>query len=106
MKRLVLAAVAAALGCGVAAAQTAPASQAQPATATPAKLPEGITEEMRVQANDIDRLLARGDVFLLDVREPKELEELGTRPGYVNIPLGQLEARLDELPKDKTILTA
>ena len=40
------------------------------------------------------------------VREPKEIEELGTRKGFVNIPIGELEARVNELPKDKTILTA
>jgi len=111
MKRLVLlAAVAAALGSGLAADQTPPAAQTPPAPAgrpaTPGQLPEGITEQMRVQADDIDKLLAEGKVFFLDVREPKELEEFGTRPGYVNIPLGQLEARLNELPKDKAILTA
>ena len=77
-----------------------------PAPKPASQLPEGVTEEMRVQADGIDKLLASGKVLLLDVREPKELQELGTRPGYVNIPLGQLEARLDELPKDKTILTA
>lgn len=48
----------------------------------------------------------KGDnVFLLDVREPKELEEFGTIKGYVNIPLGQLESRLKEIPKDKVIVT-
>jgi rhodanese-related sulfurtransferase len=40
------------------------------------------------------------------VREPKELAELGTIKGYVNIPLGQLESRLSEIPKDKLIVTA
>jgi len=40
------------------------------------------------------------------VREPKELTELGTIKGYVNIPLGQLESRLSEIPKDKLIVTA
>ena len=30
-------------------------------------------------------------IFFLDVREPKEIEELGSVEGYVNIPLGQLE---------------
>jgi len=44
--------------------------------------------------------------FFLDVREPKELEELGTLPGYVNIPLGQLENRLSEVPKDRLVITA
>lgn len=45
-------------------------------------------------------------MFFLDVREPKELEELGTFEGYVNIPLGQIEKRLAEIPKDKAIITA
>ena len=63
-------------------------------------------ESKRVSADDIDKLLADGKVLLLDVREPKELEELGTIPDSVNIPLGQLEKRLGELPKDRLILTA
>jgi hypothetical protein len=67
---------------------------------------EPVPESRRVQADDIDELLASGNVLLLDVREPRELEELGTLEGYVNIPLGQLEDRLAELPKDKAILTA
>ena len=46
------------------------------------------------------------NVFLLDVRNPEELEELGTVEGYTNIPIDQLADRLDELPKDKPILTA
>jgi NADPH-dependent 2,4-dienoyl-CoA reductase/sulfur reductase-like enzyme/rhodanese-related sulfurtransferase len=40
--------------------------------------------------------------FILDVREPVELA-VETCPGAVNIPLGQLRARLNELPKDKVI---
>ena len=51
-------------------------------------------------------LLDKGEVFFLDVREPSELEELGTLEGYVNIPLGQIEKRLKEIPKDKAIITA
>ena len=41
--------------------------------------------------------------FLLDVREPVELavEQI---PGALNIPMGQLRARLGELPRDKEIL--
>ena len=57
-------------------------------------------------ADDIDKLLADGKVLLLDVREPKELEELGTIEDSINIPIGQLEKRLGELPKDRLILTA
>jgi NADPH-dependent 2,4-dienoyl-CoA reductase/sulfur reductase-like enzyme/rhodanese-related sulfurtransferase len=41
--------------------------------------------------------------FLLDVREPMELA-VENAPGAVNIPLGQLRARLNELPRDREIL--
>ena len=44
--------------------------------------------------------------FFLDVREPKELAELGTVEGHVNIPLSQLEKRLSEIPKDVPIVSA
>jgi hypothetical protein len=72
----------------------------------PPDTPPPVGEELRVKPDDIDALLAHGKVVLLDVREPWELEENGTREGYINIPLGQLEKRLSELPKDKAILTA
>ncbi|MBS1211845.1 MAG: FAD-dependent pyridine nucleotide-disulfide oxidoreductase, partial [Proteobacteria bacterium] len=41
--------------------------------------------------------------FLLDVRQPVELA-VEQVPGAVNIPLGQLRSRLDELPRDREIL--
>ncbi len=63
-------------------------------------------EQNRIEANDIDRVLAESDALLLDVRDPEEIEELGTIEGYVNIPIDELESRLGELPRDKTILTA
>ena len=40
--------------------------------------------------------------YLLDVRDQVELA-LETMPGAVNIPLGQLRARLEELPRDREI---
>jgi NADPH-dependent 2,4-dienoyl-CoA reductase/sulfur reductase-like enzyme/rhodanese-related sulfurtransferase len=43
-----------------------------------------------------------GQGFLLDVRNPPELE-VETAPGAVNIPLPQLRARLGELPRDEEI---
>lgn len=75
-------------------------------TPTPAQPAPAMDESKRVSAEDIDKLLADGKVLLLDVREPKELEELGTIPDSLNIPIGQLEKRLGELPKDRLILTA
>lgn len=91
-------------GVGVATAQ--PAGPPLPPEAQAAMKGPSLGEEYRVKADDIDRLLATGNVVLLDVREPWELEKFGTLEGYVHIPLGQLEKRLHELPKDKAILTA
>lgn len=63
--------------------------------------------EPKLSADDLKNLLEKKDnLFFLDVREPKELEELGTIKGYTNIPLAQLESRLSEIPKDKLIVTA
>lgn len=59
-----------------------------------------------VDAAELEKLIQdEKNLFLLDVREPKELEELGTVKGYVNIPLSQLESRLKEVPKNKVIVT-
>ncbi|KAK0666813.1 putative NADH oxidase [Cercophora samala] len=44
------------------------------------------------------------DFFLLDVRSPKEFAN-GHIDGAVNIPLGDLRQRLDEVPKNKPILS-
>jgi len=43
-----------------------------------------------------------GAAFLLDVREPAELT-VESVPGAVNIPIGQLRKRIDELPRDREI---
>lgn len=47
--------------------------------------------------------LDRATTVLLDVREPMELRD-GVIPGSVHISLGELRARMDELPKDKEIV--
>ncbi|WP_407334221.1 FAD-dependent oxidoreductase [Enterovibrio sp. 27052020O] len=46
------------------------------------------------------------DQILLDVRNPGELESVGTFPGAMNIPVDQLRGRMNELPKDKEIIVA
>jgi hypothetical protein len=79
-------------------AQGTPPAADQPAPAQP-KAP-------KMASDDVLALVEKGEVFFLDVREPRELEELGTFEGYVNIPLGQIEKRLAEIPKDKAIITA
>ena len=76
-----------------------PAAAQPPAQQMPA-------EDKRVQVENIDTVMSKGDVILLDVRDPKEIDELGGYEGAINIPLPELEKRLGELPKDNTILTA
>jgi rhodanese-related sulfurtransferase len=59
-----------------------------------------------VEPTEVKARLARGeDVFLLDVREPDEVAAWHYPIG-VNIPLGQLGDRLDEVPRDLTIVVA
>ncbi|XP_045465285.1 putative thiosulfate sulfurtransferase, mitochondrial [Harmonia axyridis] len=41
---------------------------------------------------DLKNTLGREDALVIDVREPKELEEDGKIPGAVNIPLGNVES--------------
>lgn len=61
----------------------------------------------KMSADDLKKLAdSKKKFFFLDVREPKELEELGTMKGFVNIPLGQLEQRMSEIPKDAVVVTA
>jgi rhodanese-related sulfurtransferase len=50
-------------------------------------------------------MIRRGaDFFLLDVRSPAEYQQVRL-PGSNLIPLGTLRGRIDELPKDKEIIT-
>ena len=59
-----------------------------------------------VEPKEVKARLAEGqEVFLLDVREPDEVAEWAYPVG-VNIPLGELSSRLDEIPRDVTIVVA
>jgi rhodanese-related sulfurtransferase len=62
-------------------------------------------ETKPIDVDELDKLLKEGKVFLLDVREPQELKDAGAVKGYVNIPMSQLDSRMSEIPKDKTIVT-
>lgn len=44
-------------------------------------------------------------LFLLDVREPFELQVFGAIPGVVNIPAGEVRGRMADLPSKETPLT-
>jgi rhodanese-related sulfurtransferase len=47
-----------------------------------------------------DELAAGAVPQLLDVRDPNELRDDGHVPGAVEIPIGELASRLDEIPGD------
>src|ERR1700682_5334429 len=49
------------------------------------------------------RLKAEPAPFLLDVREPWEYQQ-GHVPGAQLIPLGELEQRVNEVPRDRPVL--
>jgi len=58
-----------------------------------------------ISPHEVKRKLDRKDDFiLLDVRSPLEHREVGIE-GALLIPLGMLRERLEELPKDKEIIT-
>ncbi len=59
---------------------------------------------MKIPAQNLDEALQ--SALLLDVREPDEIASKGTLPGALQIPMGQLESRLLELPTDRPLITA
>ena len=61
----------------------------------------------KIDPSHLENLIDKEEnLFFLDVRTPEEVATLGTLPGYINIPIDQLEQRLGEIPKGKPIVTA
>jgi molybdopterin/thiamine biosynthesis adenylyltransferase/rhodanese-related sulfurtransferase len=60
------------------------------------------SELKEIDADSFLELRASQDVFVLDVREPGEYEEINI--GAVLIPLGQLAHRFSEIPKNKIVI--
>jgi len=57
----------------------------------------------KVSADELRQRLSKNKVVLLDVR-PEVEYQAGHLPGAISIPLDELERRLDELTKSKTIV--
>lgn len=55
-----------------------------------------------MRACDVNEVTTIAGALILDVREPDEFAA-GTLEGAINIPLGDLTARLTALPRDRTI---
>lgn len=88
----VLLVIAAIAGCGSAVAPVAPPA----AAVSKATLPAEISIQEAAAQRD-------AGAFILDVREPSEWNEFHV-PGSTLIPLGQLQARVNEVPKDKPVV--
>ena len=60
---------------------------------------------MKSKLHDMLVMVEKGQAVLIDIRSHKEFESWSM--GFAkNIPLNELPNRLDELPKDKLIITA
>jgi predicted sulfurtransferase len=57
------------------------------------------TERIAVQSLK-DQLDSGETMILIDVREDYELEEDGAIEGAIHIPMGELEQRMNDIPKD------
>lgn len=91
----------AASGCGSTASPAA-----QPVAAAPAANQSdtaALNLPLTINADTVNSLRSNPDVFLVDVREEYEFAA-GHIPEATLIPLGQLASRLDEIPKDKTVV--
>jgi rhodanese-related sulfurtransferase/DNA-binding MarR family transcriptional regulator len=64
---------------------------------------ESLDELEPLSASSLDERMHGGTVTLLDVR-PSDEYRAGHIPGAISIPLGELERRLAELPKDREIV--
>jgi rhodanese-related sulfurtransferase len=51
-----------------------------------------------VKSDKLNEMLAEGPVFIVDVREPAEIESAGYIAGSINIPIRDLLKNLDKLP--------
>jgi rhodanese-related sulfurtransferase len=71
----------------------APAASSAPSARLPADIDVATAASLR----------GRDEVVVLDVRTSEEYAQ-GHIPGVVLIPLDQLQARLAEIPKDKTLI--
>ena len=84
-------------GCGgqAAAPATPPAAEVADSAA--------LNLSVNVDPNTVEELRHRDDVVVIDVREDYEYND-GHIPGARLVPLGQVPNRLDEIPKDKTVI--
>ncbi len=58
-------------------------------------------EPERIAVSDLKKKLDSGNkLLLIDVREDEELKQDGAIPGAIHIPMGELDKRMKDIPKD------
>jgi rhodanese-related sulfurtransferase len=59
----------------------------------------------RIPISDLKKKLDAGkNIVVVDVRETKEIKEGGAIPGAVHMPIGEIEKRTGELPRNADIV--
>ncbi len=95
-----------ALGAAALAAACSPATQAaSPSAGAPAaSVPAGSLQALPTEVSAAEALALReSGAFVLDVRQPDEWATVHI-PGATLIPLGDLPARIAEVPKDRQVV--
>ena len=64
-------------------------------------------EATRVTVDEVKERMARGEQFVfLDTRNPQAWGEAETKlPGAIRVPADEAEQLLDEIPRDRTVVT-
>ncbi|MEW5959029.1 MAG: rhodanese-like domain-containing protein [Chloroflexota bacterium] len=92
-----------ALSLGLAGCGGQAQAPAAPPAAVEAQPPALQNLPLSIDAATVEQLRQRNDVFILDVREVDEFNSSHI-PGATLLPLGQIPDRLDEVPRDKTVI--
>ena len=64
-------------------------------------------EATRVTADEVKERMDRGEAFtFIDTRNPKAWAEADTKlPGAIRLPADEIEQHLDQIPRDRTVIT-
>lgn len=64
-------------------------------------------EATRVTVDEIRERMDRGEAFtFIDTRNPQAWAEANTKlPGAIRLPVDEIEQHLDQIPRDRTVIT-
>ena len=64
-------------------------------------------EATRVTVDEVRERMSRGEQFaFVDTRNPQAWGEADAKlPGAIRVPAGELEQHLDEIPRDRAVIT-